>query len=236
MKKLESQVNMRSLILLALCSLPVLAFADLSGTWRCDDGGTYYIRQVGNSIYMFGERAAENPQWSNVYRGKVAGDMVTGNWMDVPKGRTSNTGSLTLKIASDNTLSVVQKTGGFGGSKWTRDTNMERNINRPGQDLRSLDLGKPDPNLCKNACVQEQRCVAWTYVNPGVQGPKPKCWLKGKVPAPRFETCCVSGVVDKRVAVSPERLRMLEADAERLRRLQPRGEGEPEPPGAPERP
>jgi len=74
---------------------------------------------------------------------------------------------------------------------------IEENIDRRGQDFRQFELSKTDPRLCQSACVKERRCVAWTYVNPGVQGPKPKCWLKHKVPEPRSDTCCVSGVVKR---------------------------------------
>lgn len=71
---------------------------------------------------------------------------------------------------------------------------FEVNVNRPGSDYRSFDLGAPQPEICRNACMNEPQCVAFTYVNPGVQGPAARCWLKGSVPGPNPDGCCISGV------------------------------------------
>jgi hypothetical protein len=101
--------------------LPIVALADLSGEWTCDDGGRYYLRQVGNTLYWYGERSATNPAWSNVYYARVQGDVVRGNWADVPKGGANSRGELRLQISEgDNVLVATHKTGGFGGSRWTR--------------------------------------------------------------------------------------------------------------------
>ncbi|WP_164712231.1 PAN domain-containing protein [Methylobacterium currus] len=72
--------------------------------------------------------------------------------------------------------------------------NMEYSLDRPGLDYRSFDLAQADANLCSNACNGEAQCKAWTYVRPGVQGPKARCWLKNKVPAAMASSCCTSGV------------------------------------------
>lgn len=71
---------------------------------------------------------------------------------------------------------------------------LEINVNRPGSDYRSFDLGAPRPEECQNACLGDPACVAFTYVNPGVQGPNARCWLKNSVPPPNPDGCCVSGV------------------------------------------
>jgi hypothetical protein len=71
----------------------------------------------------------------------------------------------------------------------------EKDSNRLGNDYRDFDLDQPDPDLCKVACDEDVRCKAWTYVHPGWQGEKARCWLKDPVPPQRKdETCCVSGV------------------------------------------
>lgn len=71
---------------------------------------------------------------------------------------------------------------------------QEWNTDRPGRDMRDLDLSAPDFNLCRQACDANSSCKAWTYVNPDVQGPKARCYLKSAVPDPVANNCCVSGV------------------------------------------
>jgi hypothetical protein len=65
---------------------------------------------------------------------------------------------------------------------------------RPGNNYRNFDLAQPDPDFCLEACQKESRCKAFTYVKPGVQGPKARCWLKDAVPPAKPSDCCVTGV------------------------------------------
>jgi phage tail-like protein len=71
---------------------------------------------------------------------------------------------------------------------------LEPDTDRPGQNLRVLDLEKADPSLCAQACVQEPQCLSFTYVKPGIQGTKARCWLKAAVPTAKPSNCCISGV------------------------------------------
>jgi hypothetical protein len=73
----------------------------------------------------------------------------------------------------------------------------EANIDRPGGDYRSFNLPSAHPSLCRDACQTDSRCRAWTYVNPGVQGPAPRCWLKASVPGAVRSQNTHSGVVDR---------------------------------------
>jgi hypothetical protein len=114
---------------------PLNAFAqgDLTGVWSCDDSGTYFIRQVGNIVWWYGESASSqslsqslntNPAWANVAYGTITGDNIVLFWADVPTGSSGfNSGSLALKYSYNqgtDTLSKQFDTGGFGGSQWTR--------------------------------------------------------------------------------------------------------------------
>jgi hypothetical protein len=93
---------------------------DLTGDWNCDDGGMYYIRQFGTTIWWYGEHSPNNPDWSNVMRGTISGNTINADWTDVPKGSVMQYGTLNLNIESNNRISAVSKTGGFAGSVWTR--------------------------------------------------------------------------------------------------------------------
>ncbi len=96
------------------------ALPDLSGRWTCDDGGTYYLRQVGNAVWWYGESSSNSPRWSNVAHGSYEGRRLRLDWADVPKGQTSSSGILVLSVVSPDKLEATSKTGGFGGSVWTR--------------------------------------------------------------------------------------------------------------------
>ncbi|MBI5624214.1 MAG: PAN domain-containing protein [Elusimicrobia bacterium] len=70
----------------------------------------------------------------------------------------------------------------------------EEGVNRGGGDYRDLDLPSADPELCRQECAKDARCWAYTYVKPGVQGSKARCWLKSGIPSAAKDDCCVSGV------------------------------------------
>jgi hypothetical protein len=71
---------------------------------------------------------------------------------------------------------------------------LEYGTNRPGMDINNFDLPSARPEDCRDACMNDARCAAFTYVNPGVQGPNARCWLKNPVPNATADNCCVSGV------------------------------------------
>lgn len=114
----EGKIASLSLNLVAGMSHP--GPINLTGPWNCDDGGKYYIRQLGNNVWWYGEHSPTNPGWSNVARGVLAGGELRLEWADVPKGRNMGTGNLVLRVESNNRIVAISKTGGFGGSVWTR--------------------------------------------------------------------------------------------------------------------
>jgi hypothetical protein len=69
----------------------------------------------------------------------------------------------------------------------------EPGFDRPGQDYKNFELDS-GANTCEFACTSDSQCKAWTYVKPGVQGAKARCWLKSGVPPLVSNGCCVSGL------------------------------------------
>lgn len=69
----------------------------------------------------------------------------------------------------------------------------EPGIDRPGSDYRRED-GVPSADACARLCEEDRRCLAFTWVRPGVMGPLPICVLKNPAPAPTKSDCCDSGV------------------------------------------
>jgi hypothetical protein len=96
---------------------------NLSGIWSADDGGTYYISKVGNTVWWFG-LANDGESFSNVLKGSIYNREIGGEWSDVPKGTTRNHGTLNLNITYNSInglqLHKINQTGGFAGSTWTQ--------------------------------------------------------------------------------------------------------------------
>ena len=99
---------------------PVSVSVNLSGQWFCNDGGTYFVRQVGNELWWYGKSRDGGMTWSNVFHGRIQGNQVNGRWADVPQGRISSAGEMSLQLLGNNKFRAIRKTGGFGGSEWTR--------------------------------------------------------------------------------------------------------------------
>jgi len=61
-------------LLCQLWQLPALSerhstMTDLTGIFSCDDGGTYWVRQVENKVYWFGRNGP--PTFSNIFIGTI---------------------------------------------------------------------------------------------------------------------------------------------------------------------
>lgn len=97
--------------------------SDVTGRWTCNDGGIYYIRQVGNKVAWFGEASNTNgkPGFANVGVGTRSGNGITLSWADVPKCGLSGQGTLQLNVSGANTIAKTSG-GGFSGSQWTRQS------------------------------------------------------------------------------------------------------------------
>jgi hypothetical protein len=97
---------------------------DYSGIWEADDGGWYFLRQIGFDLWWVGVsgfgQLCPGSEFCNVYHASVSGLDIDGDWSDVPRGATSNSGRLTLAVVNDDTLSKVSDTGGFGANNWYR--------------------------------------------------------------------------------------------------------------------
>ena len=99
---------------------PISISLNLTGRWRCNDGGSYFIRQVGSELWWYGQSRDGGATWSNVFHGRIQGNQVIGRWADVPHGRIQNAGEMSLQILGAHKLRATRRTGGFGGSEWTR--------------------------------------------------------------------------------------------------------------------
>jgi len=110
--------------------------ADLTGTWAGNDMATFYVRQIGNTVWWLDLSRDQGRTFANVFLGTITTETVSGgsrqvingNWVDIPLGQAANSGTLKLvgtscvsgscnvnaPIALYNSLGIWSGTG-FGG-------------------------------------------------------------------------------------------------------------------------
>ena len=71
---------------------------------------------------------------------------------------------------------------------------LEDNTDRPGNNIRDFVLPEEKPELCRDACMKDPACNAFTFVKAGFSWQKPRCQLKAVVPLAVMRGCCVSGL------------------------------------------
>jgi hypothetical protein len=94
----------------------------VTGIWRGNDGGIYYVRQTPAGVAWFAQQcsaAGVVPDFANVFAGTRDGNIVRGSWADVPYGRALGAGNLDLRVDGDRMVRT-RVTGGFAGTEWTR--------------------------------------------------------------------------------------------------------------------
>jgi hypothetical protein len=99
-------------------------------------------------------------------------------------------GNLIFRLVMGSMVIVAASV--FAVATWAESTTFEPNVDRFGMDYFAFDVPS-QPSACQQACIGDPNCVAWTYVNPGLQGPTAKCYLKNPAPPPTPSNCCVSG-------------------------------------------
>lgn len=105
---------------------------NLTGIWKADDGGTYYIRNIDKNVWWLGIGSNDDGKtFSNVLKGYIneTNKILKADWADIPLGNNKYYGTLTLSIDSNTTLHKVNESsynnGGiasccFGASIWQR--------------------------------------------------------------------------------------------------------------------
>ncbi len=83
------------------------------------------------------------------------------------------------------TAGIVLLAGLTGYQYWQLTRwNLELNTDRIGADYNNMYISKPDPDLCKQICAVDEQCQAFTYVRPGLEGDRARCYFKNGVPSP----------------------------------------------------
>ncbi len=95
----------------------------LGSAAAADDGGTYYLRQLGNVLWWDGDGSSN--AWSNVAHGTIDGNTTTLEYADVPEGSATGFGKLVLDIVSNDELKALDKPESYGGSHWVRSSKSQ---------------------------------------------------------------------------------------------------------------
>jgi hypothetical protein len=74
------------------------------------------------------------------------------------------------------------------------EVTLQPGTDRMGSDYKGFALDDADPALCQQACLDDDTCKSYTYVNPGIKGPQAMCYLKNAVPPATEDECCTSGM------------------------------------------
>ena len=104
---------------------------ELTGVWAGNEGGVYYIRQVGDCLWWFGTELKDIQPgqagqfgFANVATGRVDGTRIEVEWADLPLGNILGGGGLSLVYDEENDqLSITEQRGDwepFGASVFTR--------------------------------------------------------------------------------------------------------------------
>jgi hypothetical protein len=72
---------------------------------------------------------------------------------------------------------------------------LEVDVDLRGSDYRDFEMRDNNPNQCRDACQNDSRCRAFTYLRPSYRGPNAHCFLKDSVPQGTADSCCISGVL-----------------------------------------
>jgi hypothetical protein len=102
---------------------PGVSPTELTGVWHCSDVGTYYVRQIGQTVWWLGMSRDRGHTFANVFRGTLQGAALSGSWADVPLSSARSAGVLALDArsgASATALHRMSATGGFGGATWEK--------------------------------------------------------------------------------------------------------------------
>jgi len=101
---------------------------NLTGAWNGDDYATYYVREMPNGDVvwfaennMWGDPGGDaRPTFARVFIGKKIGGLITGEWVDVPKGKATGSGVLGSRLVSQQEIKFNNPPVGIDGTGLTR--------------------------------------------------------------------------------------------------------------------
>jgi hypothetical protein len=90
-------------------------------------------------------------------------------------------------------LILLAVTGMADDQRGTYVESPVADTDRPGNDYKVFYTNNEWD--CHEACANDPKCITWTFVKPGYQGPKGRCYLKNAVSPEVTNKCCMSGFI-----------------------------------------
>ena len=173
--------------------------------------GCYHTVTFGTDGNLVVRHLGGTPVWTSGTANKGAayvamqgdGNLVIRNWAGSALWSSHTNGHSNSRASIQGDRNFVIYNAG-GSAVWASNTvwhsdigivrqpcnwDMEKTLIKSGFDMPGGDIGpginmaaaNAKKEMCASWCVNEPRCVAFTFVPAGVQGSYPKCWLKDRV-------------------------------------------------------
>jgi hypothetical protein len=137
------------------------ASGNLTGTWRGDDRGNYYINHVqatGEVVWYaeFDDAHPVDPSttpatpangWANVFWGSKAGSIISGRFADVPRGLANGAGPLELHVENNSLITITAPRGNYGGRRLWRVETLDVAVVVPRLNVQRAQEGLDEPLL-----------------------------------------------------------------------------------------
>jgi len=154
-----------SVVACVLLAASAVGAYDLTGRWRSDTGNISLVRQVDNRVYWFVD---DSPRVQNVFVGTLRGNLITGEWADLPGNRLLNAGTITLTVESNDRMVKSSESEAYGASVWTREgtggssdcpsgTSFRRHPGMAIKDHNKKTLRNTSVEACKRACIEAEQ-------------------------------------------------------------------------------
>jgi hypothetical protein len=93
---------------------------NLTGVWGDNYGMTYYLNQVGDTVWWFGMGPFRNDSFAQVFQGVATDGAIEGSWQDVPLGTGVSGEPLQLAIDPGRMLLTPISSASLSGRRWMK--------------------------------------------------------------------------------------------------------------------
>jgi hypothetical protein len=93
---------------------------NLTGVWGDNFGMTYYLNQVGDTVWWFGMGPFRNGSLAQVFQGVATNGTIAGSWQDVPLATGVSGEPLQLAIDPGKMLLTIISSASLSGRRWRK--------------------------------------------------------------------------------------------------------------------